>query len=214
MKKTFFIFLILLGFYSSYSQKLQLGLKLSPQFSWLKTDNPEIMDNNGLGIGFSYGLMGNYFFQDNYGLNIELCHSLLQYSSSYKDTTNKLEIVKWKQQYIEIPIAIKMQTNEIGGMTYYGKIGISPMFNTSAKLNDINNKDDINFFNANVLVGAGVHYALGGNTVVVGGLTFHNGLIRMNNRKMDVVYDHKDGNGLRDVQLNPSYISLDLGILF
>jgi hypothetical protein len=191
-----------------------LGLKLSPQFSWIKSDNPEIMDNNGLGIGFSYGLMVNYFFQDNYGLNFELSHSLLQYSSSYNDTSNNLEIVKWKQQYIEIPIALKMQTNEIDGMTYYGKIGISPMINTSAKLNEINNKNEINFFNANILVGAGVHYGLGGNTVLVGGITFHNGLLRMNNKKMTIVDDHILPNGLKDVQLKPSYVSLDFGILF
>ncbi|MBT3933716.1 MAG: outer membrane beta-barrel protein [Bacteroidetes bacterium] len=107
MKNLIFIILITLSFSSVYSQKLQLGLKLSPQFSWIKSDNPEIMDNNGLGIGFSYGLMVNYFFQDNYGLNFELSHSLLQYSSSYNDTSNNLEIVKWKQQYIEIPIALK-----------------------------------------------------------------------------------------------------------
>ncbi|MBC8342989.1 MAG: PorT family protein [Bacteroidetes bacterium] len=214
MKKLFFIILISICFSSVYSQKLQLGLKLSPQFGWLKTDNPTIMDNDGLGIGFSYGLIGNYFFQDNYGINIELCHSVLQYTSSYRDTSNSLQIVKWNQQYIEIPVSLKMQTNEMGGLTYYGKIGISPMFNTSAKLNEVNNKEEINFFNASVLVGAGVHYGLGGNTLLIGGFSFHNGLIRMNKKNMDIVNDHLDGNGLKEVQLKPSYLAIDLGILF
>ena len=216
MKKLFFAFLISIISFSGYSQKLHLGLKFSPHFSWLKTDNPTIMVNDGVGFAFSYGLMINYYFQDNYGLNFELCHSIIKFSSSYVDTSGNSIVSKWNQQYIEIPVNLKMQTNQIGNMVYYGKIGISPMINTAAKLNDINNQDNINFFNAMVIVGAGIHYSLGGNTFAIGGISFHNGLMRMNNKKDKIFDDVKidPAAGLTNVILKPSYISVDMGILF
>jgi hypothetical protein len=214
MKKLFFIILISIGFLTSHAQKLQLGLKLSPQFVWIKTDNPEIMDNNGLGLGLSYGGIANYFFRDNYGLNFEICHNIIQFSTGYKDSSGNMQYVKWKQQYIEIPIAIKMQTNEMGVLKYFGKFGINPMIKASAQLNDVNNTTDINFFNANVLIGAGVIYAIGGTTEVFGGITYHNGIMRMNNRKKEIFADHHLDDGIKNVQLKPSYISLDIGILF
>jgi hypothetical protein len=36
-------------------------------------------------------------------------------------------------QYIEIPITMKLKTNEIGSLTYYVQIGVEPGWNLSAK---------------------------------------------------------------------------------
>jgi hypothetical protein len=136
---------------------------------------------------------------------------MVNFATSHFDTTiQKTVLNKWSQQYVELPISLKMKTNEMNNFIYYGKIGISPMIRTSAKIDKINSNEVINLFNASFIVGAGIHYTLGGSTMAVAGLSFHNGLLRTNKAKEDIFLN----NSLKEAQLKPSYIAIDLGILF
>jgi len=211
MRKIILTTLILFPFFLTHGQKLQFGLKISPEIVWVKSDNILIVKNNSVGLGFSYGLVADYNIRDNYGLNIEFIHNMLNFKTLHKDTLINEEInKKWNQGYVEIPVALKMKTNEINSIIYFGKIGISPMINTSAKIGADNIKEKINFFNASFIVGGGIHYALGGRTMALAGITFHNGLLRTNSSKVNIFTN----NNSKDVQLKPSYVCIDLGILF
>ena len=212
MKKIPLIFVILFCLNISFAQQLQFGLKLSPHVGWAKSDKLTMIKNNGIGFGFSYGLVADYNIKDNYGLNFEFNHSMINFNTIRIDSSI---VHKWSQQYVELPVSLKMKTNEINNIIYYGKIGVGPKINTSAKIGkkteiQENNKNDINFFNAAFVIGGGIHYALGGSTMALAGLSFHNGLMRVNRSRRDIF----ESLSLKDVQLKNSFVSLDLGILF
>jgi len=103
-------------------------------------------------------------------------------------------------QYIEIPLTIKLRTNEVNYMTYYGLFGLTPGINISARgdveidpdpvgisQTDISLKDDndfnykYGFFNVSLSVGAGVEYAMTENTAITGGIFFQNGFVNVIN---------------------------------
>jgi len=210
MKKIIVILLLSTLFFYAEAQKLNLGLKFIPNVSWMKSEAPLTITNDGIGLGYGYGLTIDYNFTNNYCLNVDLVSTNLNLRSEHKDSVSVYS--KWRHQYITIPIAIKMKTNRAANnLLYFGKIGLSPMIKTSAKLNMINNTDQINFFNTSLLIGGGVHYYLGeGNTAILGGLTFNNGLMRFNNKKANI-FPNID---LSNISLTSSYISIDLGIIF
>jgi hypothetical protein len=229
MKKIIFSFLILFSLTAVQAQKVQMGLKFSPHLGWVKSDNKDIIENKSVKVGFSYGLIIDYNILENIGLSIEPTHTLYNTNSTgkYLDTTVSPTYMNsklmWKFQYIEIPISLKMRTKQIKKMTYFGKIGIAALIKTSAKINDEKANKNVNIFNFKMQVGGGVHYSLGGNTALLLGLTFHNGFVRFN--KDDTLIEQskisKDADvmGMKDVSLDktslkPSYISLDIGILF
>ena len=203
-------------------QGVRIGLTANPVFGWFKTQRSDqaidAVKNDGLKVGFSYGAMGEYQFADNYAVEFRLQHLL--YSGEYEVNRQNpdaegLRTRDWNLQYLEIPVNMKMKTNEIGYFTFFGKFGLSPAFRLQAtaaeqKLIDENgsqsteseiaNSSQSKFMNMTVNFGLGAMYHLGGDTYLNGGLTFHNGVIKAND---DDTYGVK-----------PAYISLDLGVLF
>lgn len=209
MKKLIVFTSLLIFSLNSFSQKINLGLKFSPHISWIKSDFANTISNDGAGVNFSYGLLIDYNLTDNYALNFDIDYATIKFTTSHIDSAKTI-ISKWKQQYVNVPVAIKMKTNEIGNFKIFGKIGISPMINTSARLNNQSNTDQINFFNAQFFIGSGVHYYILGNTALLGGITYHNGLLRVN-RKKSSIFPEID---LTNINLKTNYLSIDLGVIF
>jgi opacity protein-like surface antigen len=106
----------------------------------------------------------------------------------------------YRLQYVEVPLTLKLRTNEIGYITYWGQFGIVPGLNINAKGDDTVDflygksdtgwgetdrvsfssedediKNDINIFRVGLLIGAGIEYSLSGNTAVLAGITYNNG---------------------------------------
>ena len=217
MRKITIIIIIFCFVGNIHAQKVQMGLKFNPNLAWFKVDNKTNIANKGLGIGFSYGLVIDYHFLDNVSLCFEPAHLFFNPSTTATDTAKNLtDNVKWKFQYIEIPISLKMMTNQIGKLKYYGKIGISTAIRSTVKLEDNKANSSASVLDFSMLIGGGVHYSLGGNTALLMGATFHNGLARINKDnpfsvlKGSVVQDLP----LKDINLKSSYLSIDIGILF
>lgn len=216
----------------SQDQPFRFGITGKPLFSWFNAetqDNEKVDDvsNDGLKIGFSYGLFAEYQFADNYSVEFNINHLLYQgsytvnYTDDHKqdfqnDELNKNALLTsrdWNVQYIELPVTMRMKTNEIGYWTYYAKFGMAPAINVKNRGdNTYRNKSwdkssekdvpiDASFFNASVIIGGGAMYSLGGNTYLNGGLTFHNGLV-------DIASNNDNYN------IKTAFVSLDLGILF
>ena len=158
MRKLIILSLLLFGFTYSNAQKLNFGLKFSPHFSWFKIDNKDSISNEGVGIMFSYGLTCDFNFAENYALNIEINQVFL--NNSTRDSKDK--ILKYKLQNIEIPIALKMKTNDIDNMKYFGRFGLCPSINTTSKVNDPNEK--VTRLNFGMIIGAGFQYKLADKT--------------------------------------------------
>jgi len=216
MRKTALIIIFFCFAGSIYAQKVQLGLKFYPNLAWFKVDNKMQIENQGIGIGFSYGLILDYHFLENVALCIEPQHLFYNPSTIIRDTNNANVNVKWKIQYIDIPISIKMMTSQMGKFRYFGKIGISPSFRTTAKIEENKANSSVSAMDFSMLIGGGVHYSLGGNTVLLVGATFHNGFVRINNDKTisDQNMPGLQSFSLHGINLKSSYISIDIGILF
>ncbi len=187
------------------SKGLRFGLKVAPSMSWMKPDLKSI-DKKGMTLGFNYGLMtdfslsgnGNYAFST--GLEVSTVGGKLNYPNVVEqDSTDYygMTLRTFNLKYVNLPLQLKLRTNEIGYMTYFGSFGIDAGFNFKAKATDehtlrkkqtgdvdppitpteediVVNKD-VSFFRVALVIGAGFEYNLSGNTSLLLGVTFNNG---------------------------------------
>lgn len=211
---------------------VRLGIKVAPNLSWTKADTKGL-ESDGSKIGLTFGLVtefpfgsnGNYRFGT--GLFLNYVGGNFKQSQTYIDGNSQLVTKelsnKTKLQYVELPLTMKLMTNEIGYMRYYGRLGFSTAFNISAKGNyeeiaagsngvlgvvvkedeDIKNK--IQPFRAGLIVGAGMEYNFSGSTTVQVGVNYHNGLTNL-------LKDTKVGD--KDAKLLQNYLELDLAVFF
>ena len=215
LKNTSIVILLCLCIHTVNAQKsdFRCGLKAMPTLVWLKPDVKGLVAD-GAKLTFSWGFISEYYFADNYAIagGIDLT------SRGGKTTTNDTTHYEYKLKYIELPITIKMRTNEIGYMRYFGQFGFTPGLNIKAKANkkepaktedDIDIKSEINSFNLGLLIGLGFEYSLGGNTSLVVSTTFNNGFLDTSK------LTHKDvNNNVVNDKVISNYVALNVGVLF
>lgn len=206
------------------AQDFRLGFKGHPLFSTIK---PSTDFNNSVGtkIGFSYGVMCDYFIKDNYAISTEFGISSMggKVEFSRNDTTVNSNI---NIRYIEIPVALKLLTNDINDkMKIYGKFGLGLSFRMKSTIDMeykkgsvVNNNDDIKNastyiqpFNASLLIGAGVEYNLTENLDLVAGITYNNGLLDI--MKSKSIY-RLSNNSIKSFDATLSYVALNIGLMF
>lgn len=223
MKKIFItlLFFCLTGsafaqFPSGSFNDFRLGLTAHPTFGWLK---PEDGKGEGTSLGFSYGLIGDFSFAENYSFSTGLTITTINGKSTeinpapYHDsniTTLLPYNLKYKLQYLEIPLTIKLKTAKMGTTRWYGQFGLSNDFNIGAKqdaeqagrviVEDKNIKDLTNFYRAGLILGAGGEFDLDANTSIGLGLTFNNGFTDISDDKNRSVRNH--------------YVGLNLAVFF
>ncbi len=207
--------------------KLHFGLKGAPSLAWLRTDTKGL-ESDGSKFGFSYGLLTEFNFADNYAFATGV--DITYRGGKFKNvTTTTIDTVttttstsaKYTLQYVEIPITLKLKTNEIGYLTYYLQAGLAPGLkirarksyesaiqiksgstttNSSVSESDVDIMKEINNFNLSMIIGGGLEYTLSGSTVLLAGIQFNNGFL-----------DVFDGT---DSKVNSNYLALTVAILF
>lgn len=194
--------------------KSQLGFTTSPTFGWLtfpSGQTPEI-EPDGMRTGFSYGVLADIPFSENYYFSTALTVSTLNAKASMAGTTTfPANTSIYKLQYLEVPLTLKLKSNEITNRRFYGQFGLNTGINigskqdimyTSSATPDEKNKDigdQINTFRAGLLLGGGAEWKMGENMNLMTGLSYSNGFT-----------DVLDG----DAEAKNSYIALNLGIFF
>lgn len=219
----------------------RLGLHFSPNLSWFGL-NTTGYEKDGLRMGFAYGISTEFFLAKNYlfstGFSINNVGGKLKYEGVYENLgVSASSSVKQsiKINFIDIPLILKMRTNEIGYMTYYGRFGFISGIRYSSKSDyeyvdqnsikqtDVNNTSNISFFNMNLVVGGGAEYNLSGNTNIMFGISYHNGFIDLSKSKTNEINalgkaaigtDGKPVYTDKGVSATLNYFSLDLGIYF
>ncbi len=164
------------------------------------------------------GLIADLFFSDHYafttGVGVNNMGGKLAYADStlFVSGSDSLyavpgQVLKHRMQYIDIPLGLKLKTEELGYTTFFFQLGFNPMFNINAfstsddeTFDKENNRGNTNLFNLGYHLGAGVQYRLGGSTALVGGVRWSSGLT-------DVT-----GNDEAKITLNA--ISINLGVQF
>jgi len=230
MKKliiSFFLFTITLNLFAEDS-KLHFGLKAAPSLAWLRTDTKDL-ESDGSIFGFSYGFITEFRFSDKYafatGIDITYRGGKLKFidtqTPGVNTTITTTTSTKFSLQYVELPLTLKLKTNEIGYLTYFLQAGIAPGMNIRARadvdssiqttisgstttnnpksVEGIDVKDGINSVNLSMIIGGGLEYTLSGSTTLLVGLQFNNGFL-----------DVFDG----DEKVNSNYLALTIGILF
>ncbi|RYD79958.1 MAG: PorT family protein [Sphingobacteriales bacterium] len=195
----------------------RLGLTATPTIGWIK---PEQGKTEGVGLGFSYGLMGDFNFAPNYSFSTALTITtingkstevnVLPYNLTSSNTNPVSYDLKYKLQYIELPLTVKLKTLKNNGTRWYGQFGLSNGFNISAKQdakrNDFQAGDNQNisdytrFYRAGLIIGGGGEFDISGNTSILAGVTFNNGFTNI-----------VSGSG-RDTK--NYYLALNFGLFF
>ena len=223
-KKILLAFLLLVSASPLFAQNFaapnygfRLGLTAHPTFGWVK---PEDGKSNGVSLGFSYGLLADFNFAANYSFATGLTVTTINgksteinprlYASGNSGTAVSAYDLKYKLQYLELPFTVKLKTNKIGDLRWYGQFGLSNDFNIGAKqdaelsgkgiVSDQNIKSDTRFYRAGLIVGGGGEFDLDGHTSITAGLTYNNGFTNI----------VKDGG--RSARNN--YIAINLAVFF
>ncbi len=194
MKK--YLFIAILAFISikTFSQDMRFTVFVDPQFSWMSSDIKTV-ESDGSKFGVNIGLNLDKFFAPNYalmtGISIDNTGGNLIFrdSTTLKTNGGNVELpegstVHYKLQYINIPLGLKLKTNEIGYLTFFTHLGINGGINIKAtgevddfELDSENISEEISLFNLGYYIGAGAEYSIGGNSAIILGLTYTNGFI-------------------------------------
>jgi hypothetical protein len=202
-------------------QRISFGLHADPVISWFASDIKQTK-NDGARPGFNFGLTYNKYFSPNYSFStgISLLNAggrLVSSDTTEMEFSNFKSIVLpgkpviYKIQYLTIPIGLKLQTNQIGYITFFSDLGLDPKVVIGGKADIPYNKisgenatKELRMFNLSYHVTGGIEYSFGGTTALVLGLNFDNNFL-------DVTKDN--GKQLKDV-VTHKILGFRIGIIF
>lgn len=137
MKKSLLFAIVMLAFSLSASAQYRgftFGMKIGPSFDWAGSKNNTIQ-NEGARMGFRWGLVADYYFSENYaivtGLNVNYLRGHYSYADKMEfpiDSVNSLYAMgnvdrRYKATTFEIPVALKMVTEEFGPFSFFAQVG-------------------------------------------------------------------------------------------
>ncbi|HWY98733.1 MAG TPA: porin family protein [Bacteroidia bacterium] len=181
---------------------------------------------NGAGFGFGYGVNLEFYFTQNYGLatGIEVNQFGVNYtnittvkSGTVTDSSINTAHVQ-SMQYLQIPLLLKLRTNAIGPIKYFGQFGLGTGFLLSAKDNPTETRTvgattfpasttsnnniykQSDFIRLGLNVGLGMEYSLAGSTSIQVSLNYDNAFTNVNS----------DGNN----SVLAKGVTLVVGVLF
>lgn len=122
--------------------KLRIGVYGAPTLSSMRPsaakDGAKTQENGGNKIGFTYGLMVDYNFTENYAIvtGLQVNSTGGKINTSNPSAVNG-EVIQssfdYSLQYLEIPLALKLKTDKIGKFSFFGQAGLTMGFNISKK---------------------------------------------------------------------------------
>src|ERR1035437_3797389 len=200
LKVTFVIIMVLTSLISNAQQPQQqqqvisIGIHADPTISWFSTDISKVK-NDGARPGFNFGVNFYNYFTRNYSFStgISLMNAggrlvssdttiLILTNSSAKILPGKSVI--YKLQYLAFPIGLKLQTNQIGYVTFFSDLGFVPKIAISRRADipslDISGENALNelrIINLSYHITGGFEYSLSGSTALVFGIDFDNNFL-------------------------------------
>ncbi|NGF57689.1 PorT family protein [Parapedobacter sp. SGR-10] len=189
---------------SSLDEKnFRLGLSINPNIGWYRYNDDDY--KSGSKMGFSYGLIADLGFAKNYyfstGLLINSIASSVEPPASAADNA-KRDLIRL--QYVDVPLTVKLKSNENELGRFYGQFGFTAGFKVSGKEKLAGetkkrgiDKDDL--FRLGLQLGGGAEWKLNDNLALLTGLSFNNGFTRAINN---------------EGKPKTSFVALNLGLFF
>jgi hypothetical protein len=240
--KTIFLLLLVLGSFQLYAQdsKFRLSVRFAPNIASNRVIDENESDgldfkSNGLGVRFSAGLNGDFYFGKNYSFYSGVWYSVfrtgLQYTGSGIFAGNSGKSI-FNIQQVQVPVAIKLFTNEVAtDMKLYlvigGTLGLkikekqvewetTSNQNTTFSAIKPRKGKATSFGDVGLLLGAGLEYQLGDATAAFGGISYNRGLL--NTASDNGPIGINPGTGTQDSNkyytLGASLLSLEIGLKF
>jgi len=180
----------------------QLGFTASPTFGWLSDSEPAAFKSKGLRTGFTYGVLGDFAFSNNYYFSTGLGVTTINANTEFPASSSNTDVV-YKMQYLQVPLTLKLKSNDIENKKFYGQFGLDANVKIGAKATIGGQSSDIakevNVFRLGLIIGGGAEWKVAQNVSLLTGLSYNNGFT-----------DVFDG----DVKSKNSYVSLNLGVFF
>lgn len=205
----------------SVDKGLRFGMQMTPTVSWFSSDELDLVEPAGAIMGYSFGVIGDWFFSENYALASGFFYNAMGGKMNYKDgmtiSTKNDGVVPLtgeatlRPNYLEVPIGFKFLTKEFWRVKVVGQCGYNQFFLMNAKLlhdGDYNKKDissEFTALNASYHFGFGVEYSLGGAAYLTGSVLATMG--------MNDVTTSKGDNGVDPINKLNS-INFKMGIIF
>lgn len=156
----------------------------------------------------------------------------------------KLSERRYKVSYVSLPLLLKMKTNEIGYMTYFGQFGVTTHIRTKARafddgnayvspystakpanspsLTELDISSELQPVRVNLVVGLGTEYNLSGTTSLFFSCNFNYGISnavkKQSTHLVDATIGNLDSNGnfkaYEPQKFIPLAVGLTVGILF
>ena len=197
---------------------VRFGLTASPQISWMSAGDNKL-DGNGAYVGYAYGLMLDALIPSNYAFATGIIISAEGGKLIYNDSTKfnyygdsllrPATEVDYRTQYVQIPLTMKLRTNQVGYMTYFGQFGLQAGVKIRSRADFVGGEskidfsDDVTLPDLGLLLGAGIEYQIVGNTAIHVSLQYYNGFID--------VTDNPEGYKTKSAQ---NHLRLQLGVYF
>lgn len=194
------------GIVHSEENKIRFSVFASPSINWFKSDVRSAKNESAV-MGYNIGFGMDKYFAEHYaittGASITTLGGKLKYNyiTTYNTSDTSIQVpantlVKHRLQYISVPLGLKFTSREIGYTTIYANLGFASYLNinavastedTQATLDRDNISKDIRFFNLAYYFGGGIKYSLGGNTAIIFGVNFSNGLLDVTKERKDKI---------------------------
>lgn len=222
MKKITLLMLFFVAGYSAMAQ-VEIGLMVSPTIAGNRfiAEDRYNFEKESSNLRLGVGVIADYFFAQNYAFSSGLFYRSkgAEISYSYTRETGGSTVTTRGQddlslQYIELPVTLKLFTNEIApGTIAYFQVGGSLNTKVAAQVNNkkvINGErvtGRFNLFEADALIGGGAEFQIGQSTKLFGGITYHRGLT-------DIDDYYEDLFGDRNISVKNNGVSIDFGVKF
>lgn len=184
---------------------MRLGLVFNPNISWFNFDNASFNGSSsyrfGYGLLADFGFSRNYYFSTGLILNDLRAERELQLDGGSPSVVNNTVRIK----YAEVPLTIKLKTEERDYGRIYGQFGVTAGVRVSARQRtDLPGAEHQSLSGTDLVrlglqIGTGVEWNLGGNLGLLTGAAYNNGFTRA----------IRNGG-----EPKISYVALQVGLLF
>lgn len=227
----------------NHFRDLKLGFHLSPSFNWMESQNNKI-NNAKSKVGIHTGLISEWYFKEHYaittgigfafGMGGTLQHELggkywrlSNLGDAYNEMPDEVKL-KYRIQYLEIPLGLKLKTRQVGYLNYFLEPGLIFNIRTQAKGKVIGAglpsateifyiKREVNGIAMAYRVGAGGNYQLNQQMSLLFGLYFQKTFTDVTNNT-GIVFDPSRGYPSKEPLENAidhqNSLIIRLGILF
>jgi hypothetical protein len=228
MKKNIFLIVVLIVFSTALNAQervkpFNFTFRMGPNLSWFKSNSDGISADGSI-VGFSWGALCEFPVQNNYafvtGFNINFAGGKVDYAG-VRESQPVMINERYSIKYLELPMMLKINTNEVNGILFYGQIGLGTSFrlNSTVKRSfdvlpssgvsfaseDKNSDNLTSFVRESLIIGIGAQGKLQDNLRLFGGLNFNNGFT-------DIL--KKGPYNTSDPKVISNFVELNIGLSF